>query len=67
VVGFIFIAVLLDILLVAWFHFTRTRVFANRVILLVGDASDRVRYLWTPPLSFNGKARDVVRNVSAQG
>jgi hypothetical protein len=50
VVGFILIAVLLDILLVAWFHFTRTRVFANRVILLVGDASDRVRYLWTPPL-----------------
>jgi hypothetical protein len=50
VVGFILIAVLLDILLVAWFHFTRTRVFANRVIVLVGDAADRVRYLWTPPL-----------------
>jgi hypothetical protein len=50
VVGFIGIAVLLDILLVAWFHFTRTRVFANRIVVLVGDASDRVRYLWTPPL-----------------
>jgi hypothetical protein len=51
VIGFVLIAVLLDILLVAWFHFTRTRVFANRVVVLVGDAGDRVRYLWTPPVT----------------
>lgn len=49
VVGFVLIAVLLDIVLVAWFHFTRTRIFAKRATVLIGAASDRVRYLWTPP------------------